>query len=337
MADQRIQAYEDQIGANHPTLADTLNKLCLVEHSTDGTHKVITGSPTATLGATSVTTLVTSGQATIVGTTLSYNSDYSAGAVGSGWFFTMAAPSGDTTTLLQAFKAGNSAGANLAINKDGGNVLIGTATDNTSGAKLQVGGNFSAFQYICKTSGTLSTAGLAYTSFQDTSEKGWIGYGLGNGSLGITNIVGSININPNTSVLINTDTNNGSGAKLQVNGAATIGQTTFSDYVQINSTNSGAVETGLVLQDSGSGINQGTNIVWRVSDHTSKNLAYIGGVTVVQGMCLTFGTSYDNVNSIERMRITNEGNIVLSSIPTSSSGLASGTVWSDGGTLKIIP
>lgn len=42
MADQRVQATENMIGANHPTLTDTLNRLTLVEHNTDGTHKTLT-------------------------------------------------------------------------------------------------------------------------------------------------------------------------------------------------------------------------------------------------------------------------------------------------------
>lgn len=37
-ADQRIQYSERMIGANHPTLTDTLNRLTLVAHNTDGTH-----------------------------------------------------------------------------------------------------------------------------------------------------------------------------------------------------------------------------------------------------------------------------------------------------------
>ncbi len=39
MADQRIQSTERMVGAGHATLADTLNRLALVEHNTDGTHK----------------------------------------------------------------------------------------------------------------------------------------------------------------------------------------------------------------------------------------------------------------------------------------------------------
>lgn len=38
-ADQRIQYNERMIGANHPTLSDTLNRMMLIEHNTDGTHK----------------------------------------------------------------------------------------------------------------------------------------------------------------------------------------------------------------------------------------------------------------------------------------------------------
>lgn len=39
MADQRIQSTEEMVGAAHATKADTLNRLTLVEHETDGTHK----------------------------------------------------------------------------------------------------------------------------------------------------------------------------------------------------------------------------------------------------------------------------------------------------------
>jgi hypothetical protein len=38
-ADLRIQYNERMIGANHPTLTDTLNRMTVVEHNTDGTHK----------------------------------------------------------------------------------------------------------------------------------------------------------------------------------------------------------------------------------------------------------------------------------------------------------
>ena len=38
MADQRAQYNEEAVGANHPTKADVINRLALVEHGTDGVH-----------------------------------------------------------------------------------------------------------------------------------------------------------------------------------------------------------------------------------------------------------------------------------------------------------
>ena len=42
MADQRIVYTEEMVGAGHPTKTDTLNRLALVEHATDGTHDTVT-------------------------------------------------------------------------------------------------------------------------------------------------------------------------------------------------------------------------------------------------------------------------------------------------------
>jgi hypothetical protein len=39
LVDLRIQFTDRLVGANHPNLADTLNRLFLVEHNIDGTHK----------------------------------------------------------------------------------------------------------------------------------------------------------------------------------------------------------------------------------------------------------------------------------------------------------
>ena len=41
MADQRIQYTEETVGANHATKTDVLNRLILIEHNNDGTHKNI--------------------------------------------------------------------------------------------------------------------------------------------------------------------------------------------------------------------------------------------------------------------------------------------------------
>lgn len=42
MTDQRAQYNEYAIGAGHPSEPDVVNRLALIEHNTDGTHKVIT-------------------------------------------------------------------------------------------------------------------------------------------------------------------------------------------------------------------------------------------------------------------------------------------------------
>ena len=39
MADQRIQYTEEFIGSGHPTKSDTLNRIVVVDHNIDGTHK----------------------------------------------------------------------------------------------------------------------------------------------------------------------------------------------------------------------------------------------------------------------------------------------------------
>lgn len=46
MADLTIKATENMIGSGHPTLTDTLNRLALVQHGTDGTHVDVTVSGT---------------------------------------------------------------------------------------------------------------------------------------------------------------------------------------------------------------------------------------------------------------------------------------------------
>jgi hypothetical protein len=41
MTDQRAQYNEEAVGANHPTKADVINRLTLVGHNNDGTHKIV--------------------------------------------------------------------------------------------------------------------------------------------------------------------------------------------------------------------------------------------------------------------------------------------------------
>ncbi|MBI5887079.1 MAG: hypothetical protein HZB85_10950 [Deltaproteobacteria bacterium] len=64
MTDKRIQYTEKMVGAGHPALADTLNRLSLAEHNSDGTHKgmaailfAVQNTPVSLTGNTNEATL----------------------------------------------------------------------------------------------------------------------------------------------------------------------------------------------------------------------------------------------------------------------------------------
>ena len=52
MADQIIAYTEEMVGSGHPSKTDTLNRLSLVEHNTDGTHEIINADSFRTKGPT---------------------------------------------------------------------------------------------------------------------------------------------------------------------------------------------------------------------------------------------------------------------------------------------
>ena len=59
-ADQTIAATEEMVGSGHATKSDTLNRLTLVEHNTDGTHKAAITGLAVTAGKTITATQDTS-------------------------------------------------------------------------------------------------------------------------------------------------------------------------------------------------------------------------------------------------------------------------------------
>ena len=59
-ADQTIAATEEMVGSGHATKSDTLNRLTLVEHNTDGTHKSTITGLSVTAGKTITATENTS-------------------------------------------------------------------------------------------------------------------------------------------------------------------------------------------------------------------------------------------------------------------------------------
>lgn len=61
MADQRLRYNEKLIGSGHPVLPDTLNRMMLVEHNTDGTHKLMSSLATYADNAAAITGGLTAG------------------------------------------------------------------------------------------------------------------------------------------------------------------------------------------------------------------------------------------------------------------------------------
>jgi len=59
MADETVKSTEYLVGSGHATLTDTLNRLSLVEHNNDGTHKTLTNLQlvTPTIGVATATTV----------------------------------------------------------------------------------------------------------------------------------------------------------------------------------------------------------------------------------------------------------------------------------------
>lgn len=66
MTDLRIQFSEEMVGAGHPAKADTLNRLPLVEHNSDGTHRAfVTVSPSGADDTAALQTAINTGKAIV--------------------------------------------------------------------------------------------------------------------------------------------------------------------------------------------------------------------------------------------------------------------------------
>lgn len=146
MADQRILATENMIGASHPTLSDTLNRLTLVSHENDGTHKFIADSTISTSVSTGA--IVTAGGVGIAKQLYVGGAANFAGTVAVG-------------VLTQT--------GNALLAQASGVVLIGNSVA-VSGAKLEVFGDITSTLGIQVKggAGSDSSAQSAYLSVYDT-------------------------------------------------------------------------------------------------------------------------------------------------------------------------
>ena len=72
------------------------------------------------------------------------------------------------------------------------------------------------------------------------------------------------------------------------------------------------------------------------SNGTLTGQIYVGTNQLIMDAVGSSSVVRFQTNSTERMRITANGHVILSNVPTSSSGLSTGTIYRDGNTLKIV-
>jgi hypothetical protein len=108
------------------------------------------------------------------------------------------------------------------------------------------------------------------------------------------------------------------------NGNVGIGELSPSNLLSVVSPNTTTAE--IVASFGNQSASSGLQII---TNGGSQSLEW--GFNALNSRSLVF-----NTNQTERMKINSSGNIIIANIPTSASGLASGTIYSDSGTLKIV-
>ena len=104
----------------------------------------------------------------------------------------------------------------------------------------------------------------------------------------------------------------------------------------LTKTSAGASTTPLVLHNASSDASTDVRMLLAPCT-TAADRPVILAATNAGGNVCNFTVSTPNGGTpVERMRITGSGNVIINNIPTSSSGLPSGAIYSDGGTLKIV-
>lgn len=133
------------------------------------------------------------------------------------------------------------------------------------------------------------------------------------------NIRDSLGVSPDATGLVRDDIGSGAG-EISVNGM--LGSLAFQDA---DSVSVGTLEADGVTTLTNTGDN-GLRV--QVTDGNPMFVDCIGSAQNYLFDVRDDGTS--------KFRVDGSGRILISNIPTSSAGLAAGTIWSDGGTLKIV-
>jgi hypothetical protein len=224
---------------------------------------------------------------------------------------------GNATSALQAISLqtghyGLDFAANLSINGDGGNVLIGSKTDNSTGAKLQVTGA-ATFSSSVTAGGSITSSGsmgrfggwydgLGFTGAAvEAGVSGGIGYVIGynrSGSAAIPIVFGNAG---NTSSMV--------GYSLSFTGAAT-----FSSTLGINGV-ADSVKSGTY-----------TPTVTVVSGGATSVTSYVSRYIRVGNVVTVYGTFYYQPSGSGAVETNNEFSITLPITRTVTTNFASGTV-----------
>lgn len=218
--DQRIQYTEPMTGANHPVKSDTLNRLTLIEHNSDGTHSAITTTVGLSTAGTVTTGKVVSSGVVSAGSVTTSGGIYSGASITGANIYTAgsitANTSGAFATLLSAGTTTIQGTTSISgnINSSGTNTLSGT--QNITGAIVST--NTISSSGTTTISGAVTLSGGLTSSVTTTISGGLI-------SSGVTTLSGG---------LVSSGTTTLSGATIISNGSGTV--TTLKATGQITST-----------------------------------------------------------------------------------------------------
>jgi len=125
------------------------------------------------------------------------------------------------------------------------------------------------------------------------------------------------------------------------------------DELQVDSTTGSAATLALTVKDSDStnfyvkedgtvksGVHFLAETLSNNTQYASNYLRATGGAYYIDNYTVGGSTNFrvSNASAIDTQAVTidSSGRVIIANIPTSSAGLAAGTIWSDGGTLKIV-
>ncbi|HVU06171.1 MAG TPA: hypothetical protein VHE10_00005, partial [Candidatus Paceibacterota bacterium] len=147
----------------------------------------------------------------------------------------------------------------------GGNVGIGTTSPSQ---KLDVNGSIALSGILIhRSTGDLDTTGFAYTSWQDSStgsllERGWVGYGVGDSGVDLSNSAGAVYLRPGGSRTLTALTNGniGIGTTTPQNALSVAGTVQATSALTVDAMTAGSSNASLFLNGYLSGVKKQAQI-----------------------------------------------------------------------------